>query len=220
MRPKKNSRTPNQRKKINSFQGALAFYHQTRPKLQELIQEAQEISLDFEGDQELIEKDQVPAPLTLEKRRQISHSEIERWLGTNLAYYSQSLENLLPHLDKKMDVVPKLLEGLIKEAQKGTISLSKLLRRLQKEIQKKTSSPSQKELEKIEQELSKRIHKMNFFKEEVDERFEDFKNTLIEYISNYCLLEHILTCSRILIDDPKSNVKIVVKRLTKFKEPL
>jgi chromosome segregation ATPase len=172
------------------------------------------------GDEEsLLGKDGTPLPLPIDTQETMGLIDIEQWLGTSLKHYKQTLSECLPHIDKEMDVVPKLLQGLLDEAQNGTQELAKLLKRVQKEIKTSPSNPNPKELEKIEKSLNIRLHKLNFFKEEVEERFETFQDSLVDYISNYCLLEHLVNCTQWVTESQNKNITQVIKKITQFKEP-
>jgi hypothetical protein len=223
--PKKNtSSKPKTRKrinKINSFQGALDFYNKTRPNVASLLEEAGGAVTEL-GGSPLSDNDRLgtepPAPLEIGKDTDINQIELEEWLSENLNYYREELKTTLTIVDKSAQVVPTLLNGLLEEARLGTENLSKLLRKVQEEIKKGTQL-SKKELDKIEGELEKRSRKLNFFKEEVDERFNGFRDSLIEYISNYILLTHLLKCSKLLTESSLPNTKKVLRSIINFKNP-
>lgn len=230
MKSKKTIKKVEYIRKIRSFQDALNFYHKTRANLPQILDESKRLCYELEVDEApfaMEEEEELPTPLILDNKLTVSQFEVEQWLGTNLTYYSNTLRKLLPNVDENIEVVPKLIEGLVNEAKTGSENLAKLLKRVQKELRSSppnsntnhTPSPNPKELKKIEKELNERVHKLNFFKEEVDERFETFKNTLIEYISTYSLLTHILNCTKIMMDAPSINVKNIIKKITQVKEP-
>lgn len=211
-------------KKIKCFEDALSFYSKTRKGLPKLITEAQELLLELGTDECLLDEDNIPTPLQITKDLNISQEEMGQWLGTNLAHYSKTLNDMLPTVDKNVEVVPKLISGLIEEAKSGNIELDKLLKRIKKEAKTLTPENSEndsdaKEIDEIEKQLNSRVHRLTFFKEEVDERFESFKDSLIEYISNYTLLNHILTCAQTMVKTPNINSKQMVKKLTQLKKP-
>lgn len=224
-KPKQNingkTKTSKSINKINSFQGALDFYHRTRPNVTNLLEETTKVVTELGGTPHSSSNHlngEPPTPLEIDQHTDISQIELEEWLSENLNYYSEELKATLATVDKNTQVVPTLLNGLLEEAKQGTENLSKLLKKVQEEIQKGTHL-SQKKLDRIEGELNKRSRKLNFFKEEVDERFSGFKDSLIEYISNYFLLDHLLKCSTLLTESISPNIKKTIKSITNFKNP-
>lgn len=226
--------------KIKSFEDALRFYHKTRKDLGRKINEAEILSEELGKDQSVLDKEGAPSALTidLESKNNIPSSQLETWLGTSLEYYNTEIKELLPLVDNQVELFPKLLQGLAKEAKNSSKSLSTLLHRVKTGLstngspsnsQNNTESPrrnkkpikpiTEKELTNIEKSIEKRIHTIKFFKEEVDERFEGFRDSLIDYISTYCVLNHLLECSLLLTSTPKKDVNKVIKKITQFKEP-
>lgn len=204
-------------KKISSFEGAIAFYKETRPKALDLIKEATTISEQVGTSPSFVDKDGAPMPLNLNNQENIDLEEIEKWLGTNIYHYSTLLEETLPAIDTSMELVPNLLQGIAKEARSGTTNLTNKLSLATEDILKGLDKT--KELDKIEKELNKKIGKLNFFKEEVDERFELFKESLIDYVCAYSILNHIVDCAEHIADGKPKDIQKFLNQVGEFKEP-
>jgi hypothetical protein len=203
---------------VGSFQEALEFYHQSRQETSKLLLEAKDLSAELGSSASMLSEHGRPIPLDLSEPKKIKLSEIETWLGTSLGYYAESLESLLPSIDNSIKIVPNLLKGIVEEAQKGTSQLSKEVKKAQKKIAKGNDATS--ELNEIEKSLNQKVLKLNFFKEEVEERFEEFKDGLIEYVSTYSILKHLVRCTDYVMDWNPNNIKQFVKELTNFKGPI
>lgn len=203
--------------KVSSFESAIAFYKETRPKALNLIKEATAISEQVGTSPSFVSKDGTPAPLDLNDQDNISIEEIEKWLGTNLYHYSASLKEMLPNIDSSIELVPNLLEGIAKEARGGTARLTNKLALATNDILE--GLDKSKELDRIEQELNKKIGKLNFFKEEVDERFDLFKDSLIDYVCAYSILNHLTNCAEHITDGKPKNIEKFLNQVAEFKEP-
>jgi hypothetical protein len=201
-------------KKVDSFQKALDYFRATRPTCPTLISESHNLCSHLGGGSIHLED----TPFILEDGNDIDLESLESWLATTLESHANTLKTLLPNIDNSVEIVPNLLQGIVKEAQKGTTEMSKYVEMAKKDI--RAGKKHTKHLEKAEQLLKKRSKQIDFFKKEVEERFDDFQESLSTYIIEHAIIEHLISCAQDLLSNEKTKLSKLKKKMLNFKGPL
>jgi hypothetical protein len=239
-KPKKTKN--NQKDKSNPMKNGMVFFENTLSKCKGLVNETEStiknlnafwLQVEIKGKLSDVSEDYTKALQTKKGKNKEGREEqseqaeqeereeqiyLSKWLAKTLKDHSQSLEELLTNDLNQITSIPLLVKGFVVEMTKDIPKISILLETIESKLIKEENVNDL--LETLKLILTKKERLANFFEQEVAERSTEFSETLSKYLTHYCVLEHLVSCSKDLLSQNSNRKRDLNKKLRSLKNPL
>lgn len=201
---------------INCLRDMLSYYKKTRTSCEGLLESSNKMLVEL--------RDQLSWSLQKEGQKdpslgpgKVSLEQVAYWLLFNLESQIQILEQCLEPLDKEILTVPKLLQALQDEVSQSPQWTEKIINHVQ--TKRRAGLAHSNSVIEVLGQIGPLNPKLQFLKEELEERHEKFLGNAIDYCSSHHALGHLCQCSKLILSREVSQLKKLKEKLQTYSSP-